>query len=788
MKKFYLILFVAAIGMTACLKDLGEQGSKTDTFGTVSADFDWKTTRDVSVSVGMPSTEEGLPEYAVVKIYASPVLETASLLAKGVVDASNPMFRTSATIPAGVTEIYVQTTLPDGTVSVRSATVSSDVLFSGAQMKSVAPKIHPVVAATGLKTSSMPVDYPKLDLKTAADFTDPQTVIASTPAQNLLLGAGSAGASAYYIPAGATVTGNIDLKGGQSPCKSPVLYVAGKLTLTSATLGQATLAVLEGGEVSIREVGMQSNNTLAIYVFAGGTFRAEDVYISRPVVNFGTFEVKDDIDAGNQSRIYNMAGATMSADEVDCSNSVEFYNDGTLAFEDFELNSSAKFENCENGDIVFGHCDLENGGTEFYQKGSARIDELDCKGRFYVYCYTYAKEIEGDNGKIMLAAGACLEGEEAELDNTEVNMAPGSLFIVKNYNADAENGNTKFNNSGDAEAYSVVRIEEKAVSNKNHHTDFKGPIEVVYDAGGLGSKYQLDAKSFKSGAHQVAEQQVNIPATVCNAGKGEIEPQPEEKPKEEYEIRTGRTFTYCFEDRWPWIGDYDMNDVVLETRIDREVSKYGGKVKSMTINWTLKAAGTQVKLGCGLQIDGMPASRIAGVNSTHKIGAGAFATDGLEAGSELAIIPLFNATGELLGASNTYPGLPGVTVAPQATTIVFTQPVEESDILESAMNYFITVEERGKEVHMPGYDPTVFGEIGEGLFDPREPYKFYVEKGKHVGDNYLMWALMIPDVFRYPAESKDIRGVYTHFMAWAASNGISHPDWYREEADESRLY
>lgn len=788
MKKLYFVLFVAAIGMTACQKDFGERGSKPAPSATVSADFDWKTTRDVSISVGMPATEEGAPEFAVVRVFSSPLLNAANLLAKGVVDASSPMFRTAATIPASAAEIYVQTTLPDGTVSVRSAAIAEEVHFGGAQMKSVTPGIRLHSASGKLKASSMPADYPTLEPKTAADFTDPRTVIASTPAQMLVLGSGSAGAPAYLIPAGATVAGNLDLTGGKTPYKSPVLYVAGKLTLASSQIDQATLAVLDGGEVYIKEVGMKADNTLAIYVFKGGKFAAEDINISRQVVNFGAFEVADDIDAGNRSVIYNMPGATMIADEVDCSGNAVFFNDGTVKFKDLGLDSGAKFENCENGDATLSKCDLETGGTEFYQKGKAAINELENEGRFYVYCHTYAKEIEGDHGKFLLASGACLEGEIAELDNTDVNMAPSSLFIVKKYNADAENGNTKFTNDGNDEAYSVVRIEEKAVSRKGHHTDFKGPIEVVYDSEGLAGRYQLEEKSFKSGAHLVARQQVNIPATECNGGKGEIEPEPEEKPEAEYEIRPGRTFTYCFEDRWPWIGDYDMNDVVLETRIDREVSTYGGKVKSATINWALKAAGTQVKLGCGVQIDGMSAMRIAGVTSTHRIGAGAFAADGLETGSELAIIPLFNSTGELLNGSNTYPELPHVMPVTQTTKIEFAQPVEEGEVLESAMNFFITVGERGKEVHMPGYDPTVFGEIGDGLFDPREPYKFYVEKGEHVGDNYLMWALMIPDVFRYPAESKDIRSVYTHFMAWAASNGISHPDWYREEADESRLY
>ena len=52
----------------------------------------------------------------------------------------------------------------------------------------------------------------------------------------------------------------------------------------------------------------------------------------------------------------------------------------------------------------------------------------------------------------------------------------------------------------------------------------------------------------------------------------------------------------------------------------------------------------------------------------------------------------------------------------------------------------------------------------------------------------MMWALMIPGEFRYPAERKDIRTAYTSFNAWAASGGAQHVDWYEDEADEDMLY
>ena len=52
------------------------------------------------------------------------------------VKASQPVFSTAMTLPAGVRNLYVQTTLPDGTVSVSMQPVSAALNVAGAVMKS----------------------------------------------------------------------------------------------------------------------------------------------------------------------------------------------------------------------------------------------------------------------------------------------------------------------------------------------------------------------------------------------------------------------------------------------------------------------------------------------------------------------------------------------------------------------------------------------------------------------------------------------------------------------------
>ena len=290
MKRLYAVAAIATTFLAfSCQKNMGTgSGEPQEPSSAVPADFKWETTRDLDISVGMPSVTGNTPQYAVIRVYCSPILSDGNIVAMGVVTPSRPVFGTAVTIPAGIGNIYVQTTLPDGTVAVSMEPVAASVNVAGARMKAAAgtPLLRMAGMARAAADSSMP-DYPRLAAKAEGDFAE-GAIIRSTPAGKIDLGASWApfAAAEYYIPAGAEVTGNIGLNGTFSPNPSPILYVAGKLTLdSSVTIGQATLAVLPGGEVYIREASanMQQNApNPAIFVFEGGKFTAGKTNFSWP--------------------------------------------------------------------------------------------------------------------------------------------------------------------------------------------------------------------------------------------------------------------------------------------------------------------------------------------------------------------------------------------------------------------------------------------------------------------------------------------------------------------------
>ena len=61
-------------------------GEPQEPSSAVPADFKWETTRDLDISVGMPSVTGSAPQYAVIRVYSSPILSDGNIVAMGVVN------------------------------------------------------------------------------------------------------------------------------------------------------------------------------------------------------------------------------------------------------------------------------------------------------------------------------------------------------------------------------------------------------------------------------------------------------------------------------------------------------------------------------------------------------------------------------------------------------------------------------------------------------------------------------------------------------------------------------
>jgi LruC domain-containing protein len=248
--------------------------------------------------------------------------------------------------------------------------------------------------------------------------------------------------------------------------------------------------------------------------------------------------------------------------------------------------------------------------------------------------------------------------------------------------------------------------------------------------------------------------------------------------------------SFVYEDLWPYYGDYDFNDLVVNFNF-KIVTNAQDKVVDLVAKLQIMAEGASMNNGFGLVFN-TPSTNVGSVSGCVKVGnAVNIDAKGFETGhSDKTVIIPFDAVADIIGdyMVNTVPG--GATVQTQVQTITVHFDNPPASIGTPPYNPFIFVDqERGKEVHLKDQEPTalvdntLFGS-GEDATNPDAGHYYRSSTG-------LPWAVEVPDNFDYPVESVDVLLAYLHFAAWAQSSGNDYPDWYEDKAgyrDDSKLY
>jgi len=244
--------------------------------------------------------------------------------------------------------------------------------------------------------------------------------------------------------------------------------------------------------------------------------------------------------------------------------------------------------------------------------------------------------------------------------------------------------------------------------------------------------------------------------------------------------------TLAYEDLWPGKGDYDFNDLVLDYQfeITTNTSNY---VESVVGTFIIKAFGASLENGFGFQLSSNINQEDITVTG-YEISEN-FITlngNGTEAGQTIPTIIVFdNAYNQMahpgMGIGvNTEENAPYVTPDTIQVTIIFepnTYTFNELDI--SNFNPFIFInKDRSIEIHLPDYPPTDLVDMSIfGTFDDDSnpaTGKYYKTQ------NNLPWAINIYESFDYPVEKQQIVWAYLKFAAWATSDGVLFPDWYKD--------
>ncbi len=239
--------------------------------------------------------------------------------------------------------------------------------------------------------------------------------------------------------------------------------------------------------------------------------------------------------------------------------------------------------------------------------------------------------------------------------------------------------------------------------------------------------------------------------------------------------------TFAFEDNWPDYGDYDFNDLVIDYQF-RHCLNAENKVVQIVPKFKIRAIGAGYRNGFGFATELAP-SDIASVDG-HSLNAGytVMNGNGTEASQSNAVFIVSDNVHDHFdtgGFVNTEKDATYFEPQILELRINLSSPKTYAEIGAVPYNPFVIISQnRGREVHLPGYAPTDL--VDQGYFKSLDDDTDLSEGIYYRSKTDLPWGIHLPESFDYPKEKADIRQGHVRFTDWARSFGYSYMDWYRD--------
>lgn len=262
-----------------------------------------------------------------------------------------------------------------------------------------------------------------------------------------------------------------------------------------------------------------------------------------------------------------------------------------------------------------------------------------------------------------------------------------------------------------------------------------------------------------------------------------------------YPSQTGWA-TLAFEDNWPLVGDYDMNDLVVRYRLSSFETE--SSLLRIKIEGEIVAIGASYHNGFAFRIPGLLANQVDENRLSFKINDVEQSVSPIEAGQDEAIFIIANdlwsfvTPGEDCSYYRTEQGCGSNIQMRFALEIPLAANVNQSEISGFPYDPFLfssTGQERNYvfgeapdrrfEIHLKNQAPTKafqsnFLGRGDDASDP--------EAGKYfVNANGMPWAINIPYEWAHPLEYMDIKFAYPDFHDFVSSSGAVNADWFTVE-------
>jgi LruC domain-containing protein len=561
--------------------------------------------------------------------------------------------------------------------------------------------------------------------------TDCTTTINNHQSGNLSINSGEV----VCILSGASFTGGLNMNGG-------TLKVCGSLTVQWIN-GDGMIIVNDDGAFIANNLNMNDSD-LTVENYSDAFMVGAGPNIKGTFKNYGTI---------------NLAGANINKDG-------QFYNYGTINF-------SNHFNNSE-----------------------------------YVY-----------NEGIMNLAGNVNNNNGSGIDNYCTMNVAGNFSnneVLNNYSYIQINGRLTCNNKGYLNMYDQALIEtvdltinedvegfgtdySKIVISNNttiNNADVKGNIDLC-DADGIETNNGDIEPS-------VTFCEASIPETYCNPGSNgsggnsgggddadgdgvsddfDEYPNDPDRAFNNYYPSEGNFGTLGFEDLWPYKGDYDFNDMVVDYNFNTVTNANDNAVETY-VTLKVRAIGAAFKNGFGIQLPISP-DAVAQVTGDFSLTQNLINLNAknLENNQSNAVIIFFDNAFDLLPhpgdgtGVNTRNGATYVEPTEVNFHISFEYPVSSDNLGQAPFNPFIFVNgDRGREIHLKNHAPTDL--VNSDLFGTGQDASAADQGLFYKTENNLPWAINIIEEFDYPVEKIAIINAYNYFGQWAESGGTQYTDWY----------
>lgn len=761
--KLLSIVFGLGILASSCVSELvvdGKTGNDINTL-VVPTGFDWSTSRDVSFNISISDIRfKNLLH--VVSVYTADPSTGAVALSKGTASLASA-FKTTISIPAGVKEVFFVKTAPDGskfTQKVALTASSSLAVTLGAVASGRFGEDSDKYITTAVTETSP-------DCSTGCDMT---------------------------VSSGTTI--DLDSKtGSQTICLTGSDYT---VNFNPNSMNGGTLRIC-GTNITLNNLNFNSGAKYTVIITSKGSANFSNVNWNSAdvtVKNFGTLTSSGNLIVGGTFYNYGVVNANSELQSRSGSNII---NEGQIIVKGSSPLDGAMTNNAEitfNGEVRLNSSKqtVTNNGT------------MTAVGNFIINNSTTMT-----NNSYMTVADMQVNSEGI-LNNKCRLIIKNTFGIDKTVNNDSYisvGSWTRINGSG------VVNLFNGALLVTNSLSTYDGKItgtganyslfKVLTAAGGNinnggGQKLTgtvqfsepsdiLKADFLDKVAQKTKDAGIYIAKTACNDGNGSAPVSSNDSDKDgvidsedAYPNDGTKAFnnytvpsTVAFEDQWPSVGDYDLNDVVLSF-VYQIVTSSTNQLVQVKADYTLHATGGSFNNAAGIQFN-LPSGNAKNFSGSAAIGAG------LEAGQDSVVVILFSNSRNEQNSWNTRPG---ESIAANKTYSFSFDVVNGPSIgnfgLSSYNPFIINYTSgfgRGYETHLFGKKPTKLANTA--LFGTKDDLStsgvYYTTKTR------LPWGIEITTAnFKYPVEGAKITDTYLKFADWASSGGTSSVDWYSNTA------